>query len=153
MGKYRTFYTAVLMLAYFFGLAHDMIPHTHEAPLSSLDKDKAILNGGQKPDHGKCSPWPTLTHTHHEKGDLFHLLACLLSQVEHPDGNSDQELCSKTQGDDKRSPRTFSDAIGYVQPGHVFFSVSTPSDGFFIGDFSSRISYVASAFDRGPPCP
>ncbi|NBC24882.1 MAG: hypothetical protein GVX78_04625 [Bacteroidetes bacterium] len=153
MGKYRIFYTALLMLAYFFGLAHDMIPHAHETSLSPFDEDPSILEVGQKPDHGKCSPWTTLSHTDRKKGDLFHLLSCLLSQVEHPDGNCDQELCSKTQGDDKRSPRSFTDAIGYVQPGHVLFSVSTPSDGFFIGDFLPCISYVASVFDRGPPCP
>ena len=83
----------------------------------------------------------------------MHLLACLLSNVEHPDGDCNQEICSQVQQKDSRQYRS------YASMAAVPLAFFTPMEErsysvnrFAYCTFRLSSSYFSSLFDRGPPC-
>ncbi|NBC25020.1 MAG: hypothetical protein GVX78_05340 [Bacteroidetes bacterium] len=147
MHRKRFFLSLLLMLAYFMGLAHDLIPHVHE---SQLANNKTVVE--RTVCKSECQEPISIQHADHHDHGLIHLLACLLSNVEHPDGDCDQVICSQVQQKDSRQFRSLSAMA--VMPSALFFPMEERRKSLnLFAYFSFRLSSscFSSLFDRGPP--
>ena len=147
MNRQRSILSALLMLAYFVGFAHDVIPHVHETPLAK--NTTRVVSTVCKT---KCEARIAIQHADHFDHGVLHLLACLLSNVEHPDGDCDQEICSQSQQKDNRQFRSLPTMATMLYA--LFFPMkerrkSLNRFAYFSFRFSS--SWFYSLFDRGPP--
>jgi hypothetical protein len=147
MHRKRLFLSSLLMLAYFVGFAHDDIPHVHESQLAKrTSQDVSPICKTE------CQAPISIQHADHYDHGLMHLLACLLSNVEHPDGDCNQEICSQVQQKDSRQYRS------YASMAAVPLAFFTPMEErsysvnrFAYCTFRLSSSYFSSLFDRGPP--
>jgi len=147
MHRKRFFWSTVLMLAYFMGFAHDVIPHVHE---SQLANNKTVVETTVC--KAECQEPITIQHAGHHDHGLMHLLACLLSNVEHPDGDCDQVICSEAQQKDSRQFRSL--PMMAVMPSALLFLMeecSNSENQFTFFTFRLSCSWSSSLFDRGPP--
>lgn len=147
MNRQRSILSTLLMLAYFVGLAHDVIPHVHESPLAN--NKTVVVSTVCKT---KCEARTAIRHADHYDHGLLHLLACLLSNVDHPDGDCDQEICSQSQQKDNRQFRSLPAMA--VMPSALFFPREERRKSlnrFAYFSFRLSSSCFSSLFDRGPP--
>lgn len=150
MNHRRSFLTALLMLAYFVGFAHDVIPHVHETE-STASSQNAISDRVTSL-QADCSSRNAVKHLGHYDQNVLHLLACLLSQVEHPGGDCDEEVCSKTQQKDNRKVRVLTSigppAVLVSAPGTIIRTQS--AFGILLFPLPTSL-YRRGFYDRGPP--
>lgn len=149
MHRKRSFLSAVLMLAYFIGFAHDAIPHVHETP-QAVFGEKVILDASAiyKTDCNYRGLHHTVNQTDH---NLLHLLACLLSNVDHPDGDCDLEICA-SQESDNRKVRSFIAIYAISSEILELWPINKENQSLFTEAYFFPISFTTPGiFDRGPP--